>query len=462
MIRFLSLLILVGVWGCQEAVEDSNPVYISGEIVNPTDPYVILFKGEEPLDSALLDAQNRFVLRIDSLENGLYNFFHRPEFQYIYLEQGDSIQVRLNTVAFDESLVFSGSGEGVNNFLIDFFLESEGEENLIREMFIPMEPSAFSVKLDSLKARKLRQLDELKTEFPITEGAYHTAKASILYKNYYYKEKYPFWHRKLTGDAKGVHELPEDFYAYRSEVTYDDPSLTFLKPYHDFMIFHIGNLAYMGCKKACEISSDNKVGNQLHFNQHQLQLIDSLVTGDELRDNLFRTVAFDYLLKYDSQENLDQFMSDFHKRSENNRHNQEIDALSEAIRKLSTDEVMPDLTVEDAAGKVHSLRDIAGAGPVVFYFWSGPQQHHLANITRRIGSLKEEYKEYRFVGICLRTEKARWNSMVSTYGLNAEDQYWAEDFEDFAHTLVVYHPYKSIVARNGKIVNGFANLNTSF
>ncbi len=461
MIRLLLLLMILGVWGCQEPQQDRRPVSISGEIVNPTDPYVILYKGEEPIDSARLDAQNRFVLRIDSLENGLYNFFHRPEFQYIYLEQGDSMQIRLNTIAFDESLVFSGSGEAVNNFLIDFFLESEGEENLIREALVPMEPEAFSAKLDSLKVRKVRQLEELNSEFPITEGAYHTARASILYKNYYYREKYPFWHRQMIADADGVHELPKNFYDYRSDVSYDDLSLTFLKPYHDFMVFHIGNLAYMSCKDACSINKD-VVGNQLHFNRHQLKLIDSLVTADELRDNLFRTVAFDYLLKYDSEENLEVFMTDFLSRSENNRHLSEIEALSEAIRNLSPNHQLPDLMVESADGSIQSLKELAGSGPVVFYFWSGPQQHHLANITRRVRSLNEEYRDYRFVGICLRTEKPRWKSMLTTYSLDPKNQYWAEDFESFAHTLVVYHPYKSIVTKDGKIVDGFANLNTSF
>ena len=461
MIRLLLLLLLLGIWGCQEPLQDDKPVSISGEIVNPTDPYVILYKGEQPIDSARLDAQNRFELRIDTLESGLYNFFHRPEFQYIYLEQGDSMQIRLNTVAFDESLVFSGSGDAVNNFLIDFFLESEGEENLIRETLGPMEPEVFSAKIDSLKVRKVRELEELKNEFPITEGAYHTARSTILYKNYYYREKYPFWHRKMMADSDGVHELPKDFYDYRSDVSYDDLSLTFLKPYHDFMVFHIGNLAYMSCKKACAVNKD-EARNQLHFNQHQLKLIDSLVTADELRDNLFRTVAFDYLLKYDSEENLEVFMTDFLNRSENNRHLEEIEALSESIQNLSPNHQLPDLMVESVDGSVQSLKELSGKSPVVFYFWSGPQQHHLVNITKKVRSLNEEYRDYRFVGICLRTEKPRWKSMLATYSLDPENQYWAEDFESFAHTLVVYHPYKSIVAKDGKVIDGFANLNTSF
>jgi hypothetical protein len=324
-----------------------------------------------------------------------------------------------------------------------------------------MEPEAFSAKIDSLKVRKVRELEELKNEFPITEGAYHTARSSILYKNYYYREKYPFWHRQMMADSDGVHELPKDFYDYRSDVSYDDLSLTFLKPYHDFMVFHIGNLAYMSCKKACAVNKD-MAGNQLHFNRHQLRLIDSLVTADELRDNLFRTVAFDYLLKYDSEENLEIFMTDFLNRSENNRHLAEIEALSEAIQNLSPNHQLPDLMVERVDGSVQSLKDLAGKSPVVFYFWSGPQQHHLANITRKVRSLNEEYRDYRFVGICLRTEKPRWKSMLATYSLDPENQYWAEDFERFAHTLVVYHPYKSIVAKDGKVINGFANLNTSF
>jgi hypothetical protein len=62
----------------------------------------------------------------------------------------------------------------------------------------------------------------------------------------------------------------------------------------------------------------------------------------------------------------------------------------------------------------------------------------------------------------MRTDQNRWKELVQAYGLDPEQQFWAEDFETFAHTLVVYHPYKTIVAREGKIVDGFANLNTSF
>ncbi len=458
--KLLLLFLFWGVLSCSEKGENPDAVYFAGEIVNPTDPYVILLQGEQPIDTATLDDQNRFVFRLDSVQAGLHSFKHDPEYQYVYLEGGDSLQIRLNTIAFDESLVFSGRGSEINNFLVELFLESEGEEYLIRDSYIPMEPQAFSVRLDSLKALKLKRLKSIEEDTPLSEGAYQAAQASILYQYYLYKEKYPFWHRKMTGDG-GLHDLPADFYNYRNKVSYDDPGLTFLRPYHDFMIYHIGNLAYMGCMEACEISQD-QVSNKLHFNTHQLHLIDSLVTGEALRDNLFRTVAFDYLLKNDTEENFEKFMQEFHRLSGTNRHRPEIDRLSEAIQNLRPDRDVPGLLVENSAGNEQTLQDIASEGNVVFYFWSGPQQHHLANITRRVRALGELHDDFRFVGICLRTDKGRWKQLVETYGLDPADQYWADDFETFVQTLVVDNTYKSVLVKNGKIVDGFANLNTSF
>ena len=51
-----------------------------------------------------------------------------PSFNICILQEGDSILIRLNTKEFDESLVFSGQGSEINNFLIEMFLAHE-EEN---------------------------------------------------------------------------------------------------------------------------------------------------------------------------------------------------------------------------------------------------------------------------------------------------------------------------------------------
>ena len=144
---YLFLFILAG---CNEGKENSPNVFFSGEIVNPTSEHVVLYKGDVVIDSSALDVNNMFTFKLDSIEDGLYHFKHAPEYQYVHLEQGDSLLIRLNTVYFDESLVFSGTGEEVNNFMIEIFLANEGEKNLIDDLY-NLEPEEFSRKIDSLE-----------------------------------------------------------------------------------------------------------------------------------------------------------------------------------------------------------------------------------------------------------------------------------------------------------------------
>ncbi len=458
-----AICLLAGACACGGNEKGATSTYFSGEIVNPTSDFVVLYRGEEVLDSARLDADNRFVISVDSIEPGLYHFVQKPEMQYVYLEPGDSMQMRLNTVSFDESLAFSGKGEVINNYLINLFLEAEAEDPLIRDTYTRMEPERFLSRMDSLKDDKLAALEQLRIDENLSDEAFEVARASILYKNFFYRERYPFWHRKLSPD-KTFHELPDNFYDYRELISYNDPRLVFLRPYYDFMTYHIGNLAYMECQDSCEEDSPT-VNEQLHFNLHQLNLIDSLVTSGELRDNLFRTVAFEYLLKNDSEENFEKFMADFHQVSGKNRHLGEIEELSESIRNLRPNHPIPSLQVESTEDQSVHLSEIDpgdGKKEVVFYFWSGPEPKHLMAISQKVRLLEDRHPELRFVGICMRTDREQWKRLIAEYGLDTKWQFRAEDFEHFAHTLVVYHPYKTIVCRNGLIVDGFANLNTSF
>ncbi|NNE02547.1 MAG: transaldolase, partial [Eudoraea sp.] len=147
---FIGLLLV----SCQNKEDNTIGVYFAGEIVNPTDRQVVLFKGETAIDSIKLDENNRFEFSLDSVQEGLHHFYHHPELQYVYLENGDSLQARLNTVDFDESLVFSGKGEEINNLLLEIFLDTELEEDLVYS-FYNLEPAVFSLKIDSLKNDKL-------------------------------------------------------------------------------------------------------------------------------------------------------------------------------------------------------------------------------------------------------------------------------------------------------------------
>ena len=444
------------------AAEKSSPtVFFSGEIVNPTSNHIVLLKGDVVIDSAELDEDNRFAFSLDSISEGLYHFNHDPELQYVYLEQGDSLVVRLNTSDFDESLVFSGDGEELNNFLLEVFLAHEEEASAVRSMY-RWNPTDFERGIDSLKQLKLDVLDEIKSEDKLSKNELKIASASVNYNYNTYKEEYPFKHKRLTG-KEILKKLPSNFYDYRKDLVFDDKDLTYLRPYYNFMINHIGNMSFMTCSHACSIKN-NVVRNQLHFNKHKLHLIDSLVQEKELKDNLFRYVAFDYLLKvHDSEENNEEFISGFRELSNNNRHMNEIDALYEGIKNIQPKKEIPNVVVTSTNGTTLTMREIAAKNnKTVFYFWSATDRMHFENIKRRIEHLSAKKPEYSYVGINIKTNESNWKAMLEMSGLDQSKQYRSSDFEELTKSLIIYPLNKCIITDDKVIVDAFANVYTSF
>ena len=96
MTKTLLPLFVLLICSCGNPEKNSSTVYFAGEIVNPTSEYVILYKGGTALDSVLLDDDNRFAIELDSVDEGLHHFYHAPEHQFVFLEKGDSLQIRLN------------------------------------------------------------------------------------------------------------------------------------------------------------------------------------------------------------------------------------------------------------------------------------------------------------------------------------------------------------------------------
>ncbi len=442
---------------CNTVEKGSPSVFFAGEIVNPTSKYVVLHKGEKVIDSALLNANNRFSFSLDSIPMGLYNFKHAPEHQYVYIEPGDSLMIRLNTVDFDESLVFTGKGEEINNFLLDIFLSNEKEEQLVRKKYNALEPADFIEKINSLQEKKITSLNTLKNEGTLSQNAYNIAEASINYTYYRYKERYPFDHRKYTKQSK-LTELPNNFYDYRKNISFNNNQLNYLRPYYNFMRSHFGNLSYTTCSHKCKIEN-NEIKNKFHFSKHKLHLIDSIVVEKELKDNLFRNVAFDYLLRTnDIEKNNEAFIEEFHKLSGSNRHIKEIDDLYIGIKNIQPNNNIPNIVVKNTNGDNTTLQEIGKDKKVVFYFWSETNKNHYNNIFKRVAKLKASKPNYKFVGINFKTNTDSWKAIIESNQLDTKNQYTTDDFEELTKSLIIYPLNKCIITEDSKIVNAFANI----
>lgn len=452
-IPFLPLLLS----SCQVSNQGSNAVYLSGEIVNPNDEFVVLYSGDQVVDSARLDVHNRFTFVLPELSEGLYHFYHYPEQQYVFLERGDSLRIRLNTQDFDESLSFSGKGSSVNNFLISMFLAYEREAEEVKGLY-GLSPTDFSSRLDHMRNDKLEEMLSLSQSDGWSPEAIRMARAAIDFDNFIHREKYPFYHRRSEREET-FHELPESFYSYRKDLNINNRELSYFRPYYEFMKYHIGNISYMNCMENCA-ESHQRESASLHLGKHKMQLIDSLVVEHNLRNNLLRNVAIDYMLqnpRFTSREET--FLNEFNALSSNPSHKQEISLLYNGIKNLQTNNPFPeDIRVVDQHGDEVVLRQETYTQPAVIYFWTGNQQGHLKGVIQRIEQLKETNSEYRYIGVALRTELSQWKKSISDYGLEPSEQFLGTDFENLRNKLVIESLNKCLIVKEGKIVEAFANI----
>ena len=148
--KLLLILIVNSLISCNNSQENATDYsWIGGEIVNPYLDYVLLFKNNALIDTVRLNDKNRFSYKTKNTEGNLYSF-RNGEFQIFFLEPGDSLMLRVNTIDFDESLSYSGEGAEKNNFLMELFLKNELDRKIVTNWYT-LKPEQYEFKLDSLR-----------------------------------------------------------------------------------------------------------------------------------------------------------------------------------------------------------------------------------------------------------------------------------------------------------------------
>ena len=192
-IQVLLLLAWLTLFGCKNNSEKGDSyVYCGGEISNPNNNFVVLTNPDEESDTIYLDNNNRVIKKFTLAKAGRYTFVHGGEYQRVLLEPSDSIMVRLNTIDFDESMVFTGEGARKNNYLIATFLKNETDNKKFMRMMWDMEPNKFGEILNDDRDIKLKELKEFLSQKDYSPLFKSIAESNINYDYYYNKELYPF------------------------------------------------------------------------------------------------------------------------------------------------------------------------------------------------------------------------------------------------------------------------------
>lgn len=450
------ILIVTSFFSCKSSDNSCGKAFFGGEIINPNSEYVIFHDDlTSNIDTLYLDDNNRFTHTVETLTPGLYSFFHGGEYQITILEPNDSIMIRLNTLDFDESLVFTGKGSKKNNFLISQYVSLDIEEKHIYRNF-HLSPQDFKSKLDSLKSQKKEKLDEFILKHPSSDLFTKVANSSIDFNYNSYLEIFPFRHYKKQQLYK-FNSISNDFYDYRNSIDYNDELFSDYYPFYNFLVPHFDNLALKGYFENTNDTLFEK--NSIVYNLEKLKLIDDKVHNEIIRNNLLKYSTKKYLSDANTMVDCETMYNSFLGKSSNKEDLQHISNLFTTLKNIQPGNNFPNVEIIDQHNKISDISTIIDK-PTVIFFWSKAIKNHFRNSHKKVSKLREEYPNINFISFNIDSNnRYLWRRLLSENKFPMEHEYRFRNPHAAKKILAINYVNKVMVLdKNGKIVSSNASM----
>lgn len=409
-------------------------------------------KDSKVIDTIILNPDNTFFKKFDSLTPGLYSFKHEPEYQYIYFDKNDSLMVRVNSQEFDESIVFCGRGDEKNNFLMELFLKNEHDRNVMFDVFNE-NISQFSTKIDSAYNSKQTFYNSKKESIEWSEEFDEYALAMLNFFHYSKKELYPVIHKMRTGiDIKK--QLPNDFYDYRKDIDFNNNKLTNFSPFVRYLSNLMNNLSDND-----EWANRSEIDKSFLASSKKLHIADSIFTNEKIKNTVLDNIAFTYLLEDQNIVNNKKFLDNYHSLSTDKNQHNEIKKIGDAIQKLKENNPFPDANIVDTNNNVVLLSSVIKKKTVVF-FWTKNLESHFVASHKRVMDLQSKHPDYDFISICVDENQEKWLGILKNYqSFKGIKEYRVQNFEEVKDRWVVNKIHRTIVLNSdGTINNAFVSL----
>ena len=450
--RFFSFLFFLFLISCNKDFKKNDyRAYFGGEVLNPTNRYIYFSKDGVVIDTIPLQKDNTFFIQFDSLSPGMYTFKHDPEYQYVYFDKNDSIMVRLNSNNFDESIIFCGRGDAKNNYLMETYLKDEAEKEKMFDVF-DYDFKKFNANIDSTYNKNKKSYLIHKKDINWSKEFDLFAKAELDFNYFSKKELYPIIH-KLRTDEDLFEKLPAKYYNYRKNIDFNNVELSTYSPFVVYLSHLLNNL---GSVKYHNHFSD--VDLALATNINKLNIADTLIRNEKVKNSILNNIAFSYLLEDQNMINNQKFLDIYRKYSTDNSSKNEILKIENAIKLLKLGNQLPAVNLIDKNGVKISSNAIINKKTVLF-FWTKEALTHLAAAHKKVLVYKLQHPEYQFIAVNLDEDQKGWVELLSNYKFDGIKEYRCANFEDAKNKWAITKIHRTLILENnGKIKDAFTNL----
>jgi len=360
--------------------------------------------------------------------SGIYSFVYARESTQIYLSDGFNLSIELNTVEFDETIKYTGTGAECNNFLASKFLLKESvfgdysDYKMDEKSFLHLRDSVQTILADMLS--KIDNAEFVKYE-----------KLDLFYNNLVAIKNYGPYHRYFSKDHtfKPSSELTKRF---------ENIDYTNVKDYKSYGSY------------------------KMLVNEHYLEGLRGTTNYDSVL-TIIKNIASPEIKEGVTQDLLEYLSID----------NKDVEAFYTSIKRICTDREFvetctekydsfqnllkgnpsPKFAYQDVNGKMVRLDDLKGKYVYidVWATWCGPCLGEIPHLKK----LEADYhgKNIAFVSISVDNKNAfdKWKKMVADKELKGyqlyADKSWKSDFVEAYQirgipTFILIDPEGNIVS----------------
>lgn len=440
------ILCLICITSCKEKKTGETPLVITGKIINPRANYVILRNYSDINDTLFLNKKGVFIKKYNSLKTGLYTFLHPNEYQSIYIGYGDTLRMRLNTKAFDESLAFTGAAAKENNYLINLFTEIENEN---RSLLIEYhrEPSDFKNMIDSLSVVRNADLDSAAAKNKFQEEFVKSTSKILHFNSWSRLERYAYTHFGKSDILKSD-VLPSNFYSYRHHLEICSTELLNNYAFKPYIISLVSNVALYNCARK-HGSGKTVDRNGLEYRKEKLHVIDSLFTDEQLKGLFAGIETRNFIRSRKNAEEINHLVAEFLEISQDKRLNDNITKIAATYINLDPGNKLPDFDLYQYDKRITHLSSQLHELNVLFY-WSNKNESYALHIHSKVNELRIKYPEINFIGINLDNPKSNvWSDTSEKFGFLKSSEFQLVDNQSISKQLALRNDNRSMVVASG-------------
>ncbi|WP_158447948.1 TlpA family protein disulfide reductase [Aquimarina longa] len=415
-----SYILLLNSCNKQNKTGKVDYVLFSGKISNTTEHELSVVDSNNDFNVLIpINEDGTFsdTLKIES--KGSYSFIIGNEHSYMFLDQGDQLELSIDTNKFDESITYTGTAADVNNYL--------AKKVLLQESFLSNGPKSyetlFSKEATEFKNEVSKQKyakNELLKKYPNLDPQFVTDQTK---ENHYE-------YLSMLNDFKETHTY------YTKKSAYDTPK-GFLDELKDFDIDNANDFKTSQAYQELIISIFNKLSSEKASKDSiplSKVLKESLsnIKSKNIKDALIKELTTQISPR---NENVAELYSMIIEVSDDNEMKDELTQKFEKIKRLFKGNKSPLFSnYKNYSGGTTSLNELLGKYVYidVWATWCAPCKAEIPYLKK----IEEEFrhKNIEFVSISI-DEQAKydtWKNMVSEKELKGvqlfADDNWSSKF----------------------------------